>query len=283
MDASVRSLSVMRQEATVRPWKSHVSGIALSESFASMAQLVEGGEGVVRLVRLVGERVEEGRVVAHAAARIVDAGDVAGAVLEGDQLGGDAGRLEGGAEVLVLHVGEPLVEDALALVGGEAVLVEMLVREAHLAHRLRGGGVGVVGEEVERPLVVAGRREELVGALHEVFRARRGVGGGDVVRADARVEAAVSVAADLEVGELRLQVGGDGAVELHVLGEGAAEHRVEVVVGMVLGLVPDFPVGDLHLEAVGPALGVVPDHVLADASPLRVVLGRQDVHGRVAP
>ena len=159
----------------------------------------------------------------------------------------------------------------------------MLVREAHLAHRLRGGGVGVVGEEVERPLVVAGRGEELVGALHEVLRARRGVGGGDVVRADARVEAAVSVAADLEVGELRLQVGGDGAVELHVLGEGSAEHRVEVVVGMVLGLVPDLPVGDLHLEAVGPALGVVPDHVFADAPPLRVVLGRQDVHGRVAP
>ena len=34
--ASVRSLSVMRQETTVRPWKSHASGIALSESFAIM-------------------------------------------------------------------------------------------------------------------------------------------------------------------------------------------------------------------------------------------------------
>ena len=140
----------------------------------------------------------------------------------------------------------------------------------------------MVGEEVERPLVVADRREEFVGAVDEVLRARRGVGGGDVVRADARIVAAAAVGADLEVRELRLQVRRSDAVELDVLRERCPEHRVAFVLGVVLRLVPDLPVGDLHLEAVGPALGVVPDHVLADSRPLRVVLGRQGVHGRVA-
>ena len=36
IETSVRSLSVMRQDETERPWKSHASVIGLSESFASM-------------------------------------------------------------------------------------------------------------------------------------------------------------------------------------------------------------------------------------------------------
>ena len=67
-----------------------------------------------------------------------------------------------------------------------------------------------------------------------------------------------------------------------VVGELPAEHRVVRVAGVVLRFVPDFPIGDLHLEPVRPALGVVADHVLADARPLREILGRVDVHRRVA-
>ena len=44
----------------------------------------------------------------------------------------------------------------------------------------------------------------------------------------------------------------------------------------VVRLVPDLPVRDLPLVAVGPAFGVVADHVLADARPLREVLRRED-------
>ena len=89
----------------------------------TLAQLVERGEGVVGLVRLVGERIEERRVVADAAARVIDAGEIARTVLKADQFGGDAGRLERRAKVLVLDIRQPLVEDPLALVGGEAVLI----------------------------------------------------------------------------------------------------------------------------------------------------------------
>ena len=119
-------------------------------------------------------------------------------------------------------------------------------------------------------------------ARQEVFRARRGVCGGDLVRTDARIVAAAAVGANLQVRELRLQVRCDRAVEFDILGERTTPHRVLVVVRVVLRFVPDLPVGDFHLEAVCPALGVVPDYVFADATPLGVVFGGQDVHRRVS-
>ncbi len=180
------------------------------------------------------------------------------------------------------NVGKPFVEVALAPVGGEAVFVQVLVGEAHLAHRLRRRRVGVEGEEVERPAVVARRREELVRALDEVFHARRGVGGRDVVGADAGVEPTVAVSADLEMREARLEVRRRDAVEAHVFGERRPEHGVLLHVGMVLRLVPDLPVADSRLHAAGPALVVVRHDALADARPLGEVRRRPRVHARVA-
>ena len=47
-------------------------------------------------------------------------------LLEPDQLCGDAGSLKGGTKVFVRNVRQPLVEYALASVGGEAVPVPSL-------------------------------------------------------------------------------------------------------------------------------------------------------------
>ena len=76
--------------------------------------------------------------------------------------------------------------------------------------------------------------------------------------------------------ELCLEVARRHGVQFAELRKRAAPLLVLDGVLPVVGLVPDFPVGDLPSEAVCPALGVVADHVLADARPLRVVLRRID-------
>ena len=140
----------------------------------------------------------------------------------------------------------------------------------------------MVRKEVERPFVVARGGEEFMRAFHEVRVSRRRVRHGHVVGVDVCVESAASVAADLEMRELLLQVWRDSAVKPQVFRKRRAPHRIAVHVRVVLRLVPDFPVVDLHLEAVCPAFGIVADHVLADAAPLREVLGRHDVHRGIA-
>ena len=73
--------------------------------------------------------------------------------------------------------------------------------------------------------------------------------------------------------EAALQVVRRDAVEFEELFARPLPH------GRVLRFVPDFPVSDVPAEAVRPALVVVADDMLADARPLREVLGRVDAVG----
>ena len=155
----------------------------------------------------------------------------------------------------------------------EAVLVHEGARRAAIRDDLLGfRGVGVPGEEVERHGVVATVGEEALAPAE--IAGDRG-------------------AADLQVGELALQVLGGRLVEAEEVGDGAAPAaRVlrEARVGRVeVRLVPDFPIDDVELvgpcdvhcrvflvESPAPALVVVADHVLADPRPLCEVLRGKD-------
>ena len=222
-------------------------------------------------MRLVGEHVEERRVVADAAPRIVDARGIDGAVLEADHLGRDLGRLLRRAELLVARIRQPFVERKLD--PREAVLVGIFAGDARMLHRCLHARIAVVREEVERRMRALHGGEERLDALHVVDGLVARVARGRVV------EPAAPEAADLLLREARLQVRGRRDIEADELLERPLPHLVELLLGMEVGLVPDFPVRDLHARPVGPALHVMRHHVLADARPLRVVLRREDAVG----
>ena len=145
------------------------------------------------------------------------------------------------------------------------------VRGHHV--RLR---VGVEGEEIQRGPPLLQEIAELDEAAVTVLLL---LGHGPPLKRQRHVDGvALSVAADLEVRELGLEVPRRHVVEFAELPPRPAPHLVAVV-DEVVRLVPDFPVGDFVVEAVRPALGVVADDMLADARPLREVLRREDAVG----
>ena len=87
--------------------------------------------------------------------------------------------------------------------------------------------------------------------------------------------------ADEKIGKAALEVL-DGNFEevVELLGRAGPATRINlplVVVPLEVGLVPDFPVLDIEVEAVGPTFIVVTDDMLAYLRPLFVVLGRIDI------
>ena len=214
---------------------------------------------------LVVERVEERREGANVAAGVVDHRRIERRALEAEHLGADIRRLSGRAEDLVRGNGQPLVERELrARIAG---VVQRLAGKRHVRDGVARREVAVVREEVERQLLLLREGEEVVEALHAVVHVLVALLG----RRGEETVAAAAVAADLQVRELRLEVARRHGVQLAELRELAAPLLVLDGILPVVRLVPDLPVGDLPFEAVRPALGVVADHVLADARPLRVV------------
>ena len=133
----------------------------------------------------------------------------------------------------------PLVEMDLRV--GEAVLVEQLPRlAAGIDKHLRLGRVDVKREEVERQFLVAAVGDE---RLRPVARHRRERG-----------------AAHLQLRIVGLDHPGHGLVEPEVILLRAEPHERQLHVG----LVPDLPMGDAVVEAVGPAVVAVADDVHAD-------------------
>ena len=99
-------------------------------------------------------------------------------------------------------------------------------------------------------------------------------------RPHARIRTGHGRTADTKVGETAFEVLYGNLEEivefLRGTGPTARIHLPLVVVPFQVGLVPDLPVLDVVLEAVGPAFIVMADDVLADLRPLLVVLGRID-------
>ena len=76
--------------------------------------------------------------------------------------------------------------------------------------------------------------------------------------------------------ELLLQIGRCGGVQLKELLRAPAPHGVLHRIGDIVRLVPDLPVADGIVEAVRPALGIVPDDALAYLCPRERITRRPD-------
>ena len=93
-------------------------------------------------------------------------------------------------------------------------------------------------------------------------------------------EAAGGISADLDlVAKDGFQVLCGNLVHRIKLFLRAVPHLVFGIVASVIRLVPDLPILNTVFVAVCPALVIVPDNMLADARPLRIVLRRKDAIG----
>ncbi|OPZ85089.1 MAG: hypothetical protein BWY76_01563 [bacterium ADurb.Bin429] len=143
----------------------------------------------------------------------------------------------------------PLV--AVALDIAEAILIQQRAhRTRRRGHLIGVRGVSVPGEEIERQALDAAHVEEL--AIEVIADAGR------------------RIAADLHVGHLLFNEGGGDAIEVEIAVEGIIPHlRAHV------RLVPDFPVADIVVETIRPALVVVADDVDANLCPFGEILRRE--------
>ena len=215
----------------------------------------------------------EDAAIARTLCRIVIHTHISGGILQSHHHGKNSSRVTGHVTALALRR-IPLVEEHLTI--PEAICSKPFLCITRIIYCTFDIRIAVPGKEIHHRAMLPGICQEFLKELQKIFSSRRGICflDKDVIQ---RIKAAGGISADLQMGEFRLQIFGGNVVQLKELLLGSLPAGIVLDLGLVIGLVPDLPVVQLHVIAVCPSLVIVQDDMLADPRPLCGILGRIDV------